>query len=264
MLKIKNHLCLLLVIFLLFVFSCDIMASIKLEPARIVIKSEPNQRNTGVIEVINNGEEPLLLQAYLYDWSLDARDDVITYKPGTMDNSLANYIKFNPRMFVIDRGEKQVVRYTITTPENLDKELRGIVFFENTTDMVDATTGAVVKTQIGTVLYLTPEKVQYNFKLKEVRFLTREENNLQRFLVIMENNGEAHLRFVITYKIINEKSELIEEGNLDQYVILPGNERGLVFSSKNELNHGNYKLILNYQFINSDQQRDYEIPFSIE
>ena len=252
------------ILFFTILFSTNIMASIKIEPARIIIKTQLGQKETGVIEVINKGEKQVLLQAYLYDWSLDDRDGLVTYKSGTMDNSLNNYIKFNPRSFILDKGEKQIVRYTVTTPVDLDQELRGVVFFENAIDMVEAETGAMVTTQIGSVIYLIPDKVHYNLNLKEVRFLIRENNNLQRFLVIMENQGRAHLRIFIEYKIVNEKSELVEEGNIDQYVLLPGFERGLVFSSKNELNPGEYKLLLKYYFLNTDNQKEYEIPFSIE
>lgn len=251
-------------IFLLLLFSSNLLATVRVEPAKILIKSDLGQRSTGTIDVYNNGEENVLLQAYLYDWTLDARDDVKTYYPGTLDNSLNGYIKFNPRSFILEPGKKQVVRFTITTPEELDRELRGIVFFEQETNLIDNSTGSIVKSQIGTVIYLTPDKVNYSFQLNDVRVLEEKVNNRYRFVVIMENKGEAHLRLVINYKIIDENNSLIEEGEFDQYVLLPDFRRALIFSPTNELKPGNYKLYLNYYFMNSKREKEYEIPITLK
>lgn len=255
---------LILIVLLVISFNYEVFATIKVEPARIIINSKLNSRSTGVIEVINNGEEQMLLQAFLYDWTLNDREALITYEPGTLDNSLSNYIKFNPRSFILDPGKKQIVRFTITTPESLDRELRGIVFFEHETDYTDEATGAKVKTQLGTVLYLIPENVNYNFKLNEVRFSTAQDKDVHSSLLIMENRGAAHLRFSINYKIIDENSNLIEEARLDNNVLLPDFQRGLIFNYNQKLSPGNYKLILEFNFLNSNKKSDYEIPFTVK
>jgi len=83
-------------------------------------------------------------------------------------------------------------------------------------------------------------------------------------LLIMENNGSAHLRFSINYKIIDSNSNLVEEDRLENNVLLPGFQRGLIFNFNQKLNSGDYKLILNYNFLNSDKKSDYEIPFTVK
>jgi P pilus assembly chaperone PapD len=262
--RYKVFVIIILAVMLLVIFNFEILAAVRVEPARIIINSKLNTRSTGIIEVINNGEEQMLLQAFLYDWTLNDRDGLITYEPGTLDTSLGEYIKFNPRSFIIDPGKKQIVRFTLTTPESLDKELRGVVFFEHETDYVDESTGAKVKTQLGTVIYLIPENAKYNFKLNEVRFSTGSDKDMHSSLLIMENNGSAHLRFSINYKIIDINSNLIEEDRLDNNVLLPGFQRGLIFNFNQKLASGDYKLILTYNFFNNDKQSDYEIPFTVK
>lgn len=243
-------------------FSCFLEAAVRVEPARIILTSKLGAQNTGVIEVVNNGEKEAMLQAFLYDWSLDDKDGLKTYQAGTLDTTLNNYIKFNPRSFIIEPGKKQLVRFTISTPEDLDKELRGIVFFEQEIQAPQDGSGALVKTQIGSVIYLVPEYVEYNFRINEVRFATIESP--QRCLIIVENMGKAHLRFNINYKIIDSTNQLIEEDTLDTNVLLPDYERGLAFNFNNEMKPGDYKLLLTFNFINDKKSAEYEIPFQIK
>ena len=254
------------IIFLLLVLiisSSLVNASVRVEPARIILSSKLGARSTGVINVINNGEEEVLLQAYLYDWLVDNQEGISILEPETLDSSLSNYIKFNPRSFILGPGEQQKVRFTIASPQDLDRELRGIVFFEREISYEEGT-GARVLTQIGTVIYLIPENVEYGFKLKEARFSTKNDDGNQSCMLIMENIGKAHLRFILDYKIIDSNSKLIEESSITNKVLLPGYERGLVFNFNNQLASGDYKLLLNYSFLNNDRGASYEIPFSVE
>lgn len=239
-------------------------AAVKVEPARIIMNSRLDTRTTGVINVVNNGDSQVFLQAYLYDWTEDNAGSLITRNPGQLETSLDDYIKFNPRSFILEPGQKQVVRFTITTPEDLNKELRGIVFFEEEISYSEEGTGARVITQVGTVIYLIPENVNYHFKLKEVRFRAQTERENQSSLIIMENKGDAHIRCEINYKIIDSNSRLVEEGSIGEKIIIPTFERGAIINFENRLDPGKYKLLLSYKFLNNNEQKSYEIPFDVK
>ena len=239
-------------------------AAVKVEPARIIMNSKLDTRTTGVINVVNNGDSQVFLQAYLYDWTEDKTESLITRNPGELDSSLYNHIKFNPRSFILEPGQKQVVRFTITTPEDLEQELRGIVFFEEEISYSEEGTGARVITQVGTVIYLVPENVKYHFKLNEIRFKAQTESENMSSLIIMENKGNAHIRYELKYKVIDSNSRLVEEGSLEEKIIIPTFERGVIINFENRLNPGDYKLLLSYNFINNNEQKSYEIPFKVK
>lgn len=137
-------------------FSYNIYASTRVEPSRIILNAKLDSRSTGVINVVNSGNEQMFLQAYLFDWDfrgVKKEGCIITCEPETLEPSLNNLIKFNARNLILDPGQSQTVRFTINTPENLNRELRGVVFFQNQRDLPEEDGGARVITQVGTILY---------------------------------------------------------------------------------------------------------------
>ncbi len=264
MLRNKFLVIILILLISLTYFNVTSTATTRVEPSRIIINSSLDTRNTGIINVINTGDEQILLQAYLFDWDLESRGGLETYEPGTLDSSLEGLIKFNPRSFILEPGQSQVVRFTITTPEEINRELRGVVFFENQTDFVYEETGSRLVTQVGTIIYLIPDKVEYKFKMLEVRFANPEDEHPDSCMIVMRNDGNAHIRFKIDYKIINEKRQLIEEGFVEENVILPNLIKRVIIPFKNKLDSGDYKLILKYKFINNEKESNFEVPFFVE
>ena len=152
-------------------FSELTFANVRVEPARIILNALNKKHSTGLVEVINTGEEEIELKALLNDWAVDEKDGLIFFEAGKTEYSLNTLIKFNPRNFKIQPGKKQIVRFTISNPgvKEIIKELRGVVFFEQETDFIDAATGSKVKSQIGTIIYYIPEGVKYNFKFEGLR-----------------------------------------------------------------------------------------------
>jgi P pilus assembly chaperone PapD len=143
-----------LFLIIIFVFSLPAAATIRVEPSRIILNALERERSTGTVEVVNNGEEEIELTAVLYDWSLDERDSVVVFEAGETDYTLDGLIKFNPREFTLAPGQKQIVRFTVSSPEGeTPRERRGIVFVEHETDLIDDATGSRVKAQIGTTIY---------------------------------------------------------------------------------------------------------------
>ena len=254
----------LIIMFLLFIIP-EAHALTHVEPARFIISVNPGVRKTGVIKVTNKGEEEIDVKAILYDWDLDRNDSLVTLKAGTKEETLDDLIKFNPRQFKIGPGKTQVVRFTITAPEDLEKERRGIVFFEEETGLTEESTGAKVVTQIGTAIYFVPTTAEFKFKLlgAQVRIAeSEEENNLG--LLLLQNEGEAHIRYKVNYKIINSKGALIANSEVTEKVILPKKTRVLSFPIQKKLAAGKYKMFLELEFYGTEKSASYTLPFAVE
>ena len=78
-LKFYNQI-LFLVLIIIFIFTAYALATIRVEPSRIILNALEKERSTGVIEVINNGEEEVELTTLLKDWSLDEKDSVVVFE----------------------------------------------------------------------------------------------------------------------------------------------------------------------------------------
>lgn len=263
--RIINKIYILVVIlFLVFLLSFNVGATVRVEPARIIINTLAQSRSTGTIEVINKGEEAVELKAVLNDWSLNEEDALLFFDPGQSSYSLAGLIKFNPRVFTLQPGKKQIVRFTINTPENPEKERRGVVFFEQETDYTAGETGSKVVTQIGTVIYLVPENIKYNFKFTGLRVYKTPPPEPQPVVLSVENAGTGHFRYYLSYKVVDSQNKLVmEEKFNNEFIILPEYKRKITFMLAERLKPGDYKLMLQFSFYNTDQTADYQIPIKI-
>jgi hypothetical protein len=264
--KISKKLFILsITVFLVLLIFNSVFAAVRVEPSRIILNALERKRSTGTIEVVNNGEEEIELTTVLHDWSLDEKDSVVVFEAGETDYTLDGLIKFNPRVFTLAPGQKQIVRFTVSSPESENpKERRGIVFVEHETDLIDDATGSRVKTQIGTTIYYIPVGVKYNFKFMGLRLYNNSEPMPQGISLRIKNDGDGHLRYYTAYKIINSNNELIMEDKLNQLLILPKNERFFSFYLKERLESGNYKFMLEFSFYNTDRVAEYQIPIQIE
>lgn len=261
---LKATFLIMLLILLLAFYSVVTEATARIEPARIIINSHQNSRSTGVIEVINTGTEEVKLTALLNDWALDENDKLVFYEAGKMDSTLVGLIKFNPKKFSLSPGKTQIVRFTINTPENTSQEKRGVVFFERETDYMEVATGSKIKTQVGTVIYLVPDKIKYNFKLLGLQIYNSLAPAAQGIVLKIENAGAGHMRYYPAYKIIDSASKLVMEEDFGEYIILPGAKRNFSFILPERLKKGEYKLLLNIKFYNNQQTADYQIPIKIK
>jgi len=256
---------LIIIILILLILTSSALATIRVEPSRIILNALEKQRSTGVIEVINNGENEVELTTVLHDWGLDERDSVIVFEAGATDYSLDGLIKFNPRVFTLAPGQKQIVRFTVSNPEtDIPRERRGIVFVEHETDLIDNATGSRVKTQIGTTIYYIPIGVKYDFKFLGLRVFNSPEPMPQGISMRLKNDGEGHLRYFPSYKIVNSENKLVMEKEFTQLLILPHNQRQFSFYLEDRIEPGDYKFLLEFRFHNTDRVAEYQIPIKIE
>jgi hypothetical protein len=257
----------LVVLFLVVIIaiSLPVGATVRVEPSRIILNALEGRRSTGMIEVINKGEKEVELTTLLKDWSLDERDSIVIFEAGETDYTLDGLIKFNPREFTLAPGQKQIVRFTVASSEGTTpRERRGIVFIEHETDLIDNATGSKVKSQIGTTIYFIPIGVEYNFKFTGLRVYNSPEPMPQGISLRIKNEGEAHMRYYPSYKIVDQDNKLVMEDKFNQLLILPKNERQFSFYLKDRLEPGDYKFMLEFSFYNTDRVAEYQIPIKIE
>ena len=252
----------LLIIFLW--LSNLILASTNVDPSRIMFVAKPGERVTGTIKVANPSDQLAEVSATIYDWTLNDADRMVTSEVGTRRESLKGLIKFNPQNFKIPPGESQIVRFTMTAPKDGNLfERRGIVFFEEKSVYQDQEgMGATVVTQVGSTIYLAFEGMRMAFNLKNTRVEKTADGKYQGILNIA-NQGDGHVRYRISYKLINEKKALVHENQFSENVILPQFERSVSFPLPEKMAPGKYNLIMKLSFLGTDKSTSRTIPFTV-
>ncbi len=249
---------------IIFWLSNLILASTTVDPSRLLFIAKPGERVTGTIKVTNPSDKIAEVSATIYDWTLNNADRMVTSGVGTRKESLKGLIKFNPQNFKIAPGESQIVRFTMTAPKEGDLlERRGIVFFEEKNVYQNQEgMGANVVTQVGSTIYLAFEGMRMAFNLKDAKVEKTPDGNYQGVLA-MVNQGAGHVRYRISYKLINEKKALIHENQFSEKVILPEFDRNISFPLPDKLSPGKYNLIMKLSFLGTNKSTSRTIPFTV-
>lgn len=259
----RNKLAIFLIVFFIFVFSALVSATTLVEPGRFIFSLEPGSQISDAIAVTNTGNEEIEISATLYDWILDDEDQLVTFKKNTRPDTLYGLIKFNPRQFKLAPGETQLVRFTIKTPkEGFNLEKRGIVFFEQKNLFNQDGVGATVVTKVGCTIYATPTTATSSFRLvKAIVHMPTDSEPLG--VLLIKNGGDAHIRYYINYKVVDASGGLLEEGNVNEKVILPNSDQIVSFPIIAGLSNGKYNLLLEFSFSRTDKKFVHAIPFEV-
>jgi len=256
-----------LVLTVLFIFlfsSVSLNATVRIEPSRHILTLYPDVRVTETISVTNQTGETLDLIANFYDWNLNERYELETYPSGTLESSLEGLFRFNPRNFTLSPGETQIVRFTIHIPEEKNNiERRGIIFVEHEENMDEEGIGATILTRIGTTVYAIPGDFNFAFNLRDKQVVKNNQNQIFG-AYLTRNIGDIHLRFTLEYSLINANGRKIEEGKVEEKVLLPGMERGIIVPLNSQLEPGDYQMVSRFKFPGSLEILDDIISFTVE
>jgi hypothetical protein len=176
---------------------------------------------------------------------------------------LNGYIKFNPRIFTLEPGASQLVRFTVAAPKSgFAGELRGMVFFEEETPLSDGGVHAKLITEVGSTIYAAIDPIQLKLQLASVKVV--EVNGRISAALNIRNEGSSHVRYRIAYKVVNAKNALIAQDQVQEKILLPGFQREISFPVTGDFPIGKYRLWLEIKFFNTDKTLVHAIPFTIE
>jgi P pilus assembly chaperone PapD len=238
-------------------------ASTIVDPSRFIFTVKPGERTTGTIKVTNSGKKATQVNAVIYDWTLNDADKIVTTPAGTRKDTLKGFIKFNPRNFKLGPKASQIVRFTLTAPTGDGyRERRGVVFFEEKFKHDPKQLGANILTQVGSTIYLGIQGMKMGFNVQNLTVVKSKSKSRQARLDVL-NSGEGHIRYRISYKLINGKGNLVKQEQLSEQVILPQFKRKISFSLP-KLERGKYNLHCNFTFLGTAKTLDRTIPFTVD
>jgi hypothetical protein len=220
-------------------------ASISISPAYVEVSLDKG-RPAGRFEINNLGdeEERYRVKAVHFTFFKDGALREITPD----DNSLAPWIKFNPKEFTLPPKTKQVVRFVIVPPAKLRQgEYWAGMELESLKTAIgegeDASGRKLRLEVIASILVPIFGEVgdsRYEGLVKEVKLSAHEKGT--RLEVAMANTGNSRLLVTGKYEIADSAGKVMEEGSLGKAYVLRGGERVFAIDVKANLPEGDYTV----------------------
>ncbi len=236
-------------------------AQINVSP--MIIETQENRgQSQGVINIINNGNEPFRARIYTQPFTYERDTGFKTVE--SIPNDLSPYLQFSPREVDIKPGESRRIRLLSRLAPNLpDGEYRTVVFTEELKELPPGgkNNQILIKTRIGVTMYV--RKGNLSPKLEVVSASLEQKNSQVQILV--RNTGKATSNPKISWTLKQGK-KVIKTHNEDLSSVLADNERNLLVSYPDEkdpkLAPGDYQVTgeLSWQE-NKDTKK---MPFSVK
>jgi len=164
---------------------------------QIAVKLDPGGVSEGITKVVNQTSAPLSFALNVQDFTVEDNFGTPSVLPaGTLSKkySAAAWIGVTPSTFTVEPGKEQVINYYIQVPKDARPGGHYAAIVYSPGSQGQNATGGTVKTQVGSLFYLT-----VNGPITEKSFISRFfANNFQEYgpikvLTQIQNLGDLHI-----------------------------------------------------------------------
>lgn len=241
-------------------------AGIAVEPAFVQLNFNQG-RASGRFVVTNTGAEEERYRILASFFSYNEEGQVQVSDPD--EHSMAAWIKFNPKEFVLPPNSKRAVRYVVLPRGKIaDGEYWAAMELESlegrnysTEDEEGRTFNLKVVPSILAPLYGYSGKITHKINIEKVD-LSVSDRNIQVLEMSATNPGNGILRLRGNYEVLSKDGEKLSEGLLDSGLLLPDRKRKFVSYINPKLESGDYILRMIYK-AGGIEPIERELPFSI-
>lgn len=122
-------------------------------PSKLELPGKPGEVLTKKVTLYNKGVDKLTVATELKDYSISEDNQFEYFDPGTLDFSIAKWIKVDPAEFTVEGGKQKEVSITMTVPKKaVAHGYQSILFFEASSGAEPSSAGVGIKGRIGVVL----------------------------------------------------------------------------------------------------------------
>jgi P pilus assembly chaperone PapD len=215
--------------------------SLDVSPIRVTLKLNAGEEYTNSVRVLNSGEEPTRLRAYVEDWYLDNVGTPVFQPAGTQKHTASLWVDAAPADFLLEPGQTENVRFTIKVPKSAEEHgYHGTLILETLPlNRADSSQKQMfVQGRIACMMYVTVGEPRKAGSITALRTIQREgENRLQ---VQIENTGETFFRLAGDLNIM-EGGQVVDQGEeIPDVPILPGSKRWIELDLPQNFMFANY------------------------
>lgn len=228
------------------------LAGISMTPSFVNVKmASGKKRVSGKFEIVNTGdtEERYRVKANHFLFNEDGSFSVL--KPDA--NSLASWIKFNPKEFTIKPNSKRVVRYTIIPKVKAADghywgvmELESLVPVARTQKVGDTNLTINFAQSILVPMYAAMGNLNYQGEVESVTLEPGDVEGQKLLKITIANRKNGALFLSGKYKLVSGSGKVVHEDVLSGGVILPAMKRVYVTKLSPEVEPGQYSMLVEY------------------
>ncbi len=222
-------------------------AFLNVDKMKIVIDNPAGETVPGVITVQNQEDYPLTVKVYPMAWRYVSPYDGKKEFFSVEDIRAEDVLLVTPREFVLEPGERRLVRYKVNIPSQIDTPMYLVLFFE--TDAVSSSHSARMDirlvTRVGTLFFIEPKGVA-SYHISSQGCAELKEDGVHISLL---NDGNTALVAQISAFLLDERERfLCRTGQVDVYVPA-GDNFSVVLPLKGQVSDSNKakKVLLTVQ-----------------
>lgn len=251
----KKWLCLCLAsaltFLLLLLVPLSSFAQLAVPSAPFYLNVPAGERRTFSLKIENLGEEPEGVKVYLGDWRRDLNGNIQYFSPGTLPQSLANWIKISPSSFIVKGGKDREIRFTVSVPEGEEGSKWAILFIQREPELTEETVKrgeeerrVVIRSvfRYAIRIYQTiPGTEIKEGKVTDIGVNLAKGGYPVKVMVEFENTGNVFLKPTgwVEFRDMKEGKTVVRM-DISEFSILPGGKRRLEISYQKELPFGKY------------------------
>ncbi len=220
-------------------------ANLVIKPAVIRFQLTP-KRTSGAFVVSNTTDEEKRYRAKAVHFIITAKGGLKTVPPE--DHSLAEWIKFNPKEFVMPPKSSRVIRYSIIPKGKIKPQdywcaiefmpLQGAHY--TTKDEHGKTLNIAILSAVLVPIYGMVEGTTYSGEFTDARII--EDRRGRRFVYTVKNTSGGIIRLKGTYEVKDASGKVVRSGPLKGMSVFPGIERTQRTPFPEDLQPGDYTI----------------------
>jgi len=196
-----------------FYFLAPAFASIEINPLKIELEASEGKTYSGYITITNHGLENTEISLSPGDYRYMLSDNAIYPKSNRSEflPSCKNWITFNPDRINLDKNATQQIAYTVKVPADAmaNEYVSSILIDEEPQpSLVEQDKSGQVRIKItpriSIPVYIAIEKyLEYSCAISDFTATVSDKEKSVELVVILENNGTAHIRPVTKLVILD-------------------------------------------------------------
>lgn len=222
-------------------------ATVRINPTKIRLIIPPGESASGVIEVENPSEEPLIVKAYLQDWAYTSLHDGTKefFTAGLTPFSAVDWITISLPDFVIPSFGKQSINYTVKVPENAKGGHFAVLFFESLLgkSISKDTASLGVMVRMGALFYIEPEGTIIRSAEVSNFSVERTKDKSLAMSLDLKNTGNVDITCKGTFHIIDKQGLVLARAEFNDTYTFAAETAKLAGVWKDPLPKGKYDLV---------------------
>lgn len=192
-------------------------------PLRVQLHAKPGAEYTNAIQVTNSGSDPVRLQAYINDWTMNEAGTPSFRTAGSLNGTSSLWVDSAPSDFLLDPGEQEFVRFTIRVPTDAaDGGYHTAILLESIPigRAEPERPHVIVNGRVACIIYVTVGDPERSARIRS--FTVEHQEGKAVMELVVENTGKDFIRLAGDACLVVDGGQENNRVELPDVPVLPG------------------------------------------